>query len=127
MQNLFVISGNYTNYDRPFMSYYKKSNMSNRWTPIAAMMVDNAACTVFEGKIVVSGGTRKPFEDRSIVTTYEMKYILKLDFLEAYDYHENKWSSFRSMLKQRNNHTAVSIGNKMFIAGGMSSSCEQCH
>ena len=49
---------------------------------------------------------------------------LDLTSVEAYDYHENKWSSFRSMLKPRSNHTAVSIGNKIFIVGGFSNNCE---
>ena len=35
--------------------------------------------------------------------------------LEAYDYHENKWSAFPSMLSATANHTAISISNKMFM------------
>ena len=53
-------------------------------------------------------------------------YYLKA--VEAYAYHENKWSYFPSMLTARSNHTDVSINNKMFVVGGFSksvfSSCE---
>ena len=42
----------------------------------------------------------------------------KLKTIETFDYHENKWSSFPSMLEQRENHTVISISNKMFVIGG---------
>ena len=46
--------------------------------------------------------------------------ICNLNSVEAYDYHENKWSYFPSMLSRRRNHTAISISNKMFVIGGRS-------
>ena len=64
---------------------------------------EHEACAVFEDKIVVSGGTIwKPGK-------------VYLNSIETYYYHENKWSSFPTMLSPRKNHSAVSIGNKMFI------------
>ena len=69
-----------------------------------------AACTVFEGKIVVSGG---------------LGYS-KLKSVEVYDHYENKWSYYPDMLEARHGHSAVSMNNKMFIIGGIISnnSCE---
>ena len=62
----------------------------------------NAACPVFEGKILVSGG-RIHYQNNTI---------------EAYGYHKNKVSYFPCMLSPRNNCTIVSISNKMLMIGG---------
>ena len=61
-----------------------------------------AACTVFEGKIVVTGGIYK---------------WIRLQSVEAYDYDQNRWNFLPEMLKRRYNHSSVSMGNKMFIIG----------
>ena len=57
MQKLFVIGGkdHWGRYDRSCMFYEKQSD---NWSSFAAMMEERerAPCTVFEGKIVVSGG-----------------------------------------------------------------------
>ena len=110
MQKLFVISGKNVEdeCDRSCMVYDKQSDS---WNYIAYMMEgrEKAACTVFEGRIVVSGGSY----------AHEYDYNQKLlDTVEAYDHHEDKWSYFEPMLSQRSNHTAVSISNKMFMIGG---------
>ena len=60
----------------------------------------NAACTVFDGKIVVSGGE----QDWGILKS-----------VEAYDYYEDKWTFYASMIERRYGHSAVSLGNKMFV------------
>ena len=66
-----------------------------------------AACTLFEGKIVVTGGC---FYSYSV---------------EAYDYYENKWTYLPHMIESRNSHASVSMGNKLFVVGGEhTSSCE---
>ena len=59
----------------------------------------NAACTVFESKIIVSGG-------------YESKSV------EAFDYYENKWTYLPEMIDKRCDQAAVSMGNRMFVIGG---------
>ena len=85
----------------------------------------NAACAVFEGKIVVSGGCNNNTKIRR--TAVARRRILKqviLNSVESYDYHENKWSYFPCMLSKRANHTAVSIGNKLFMIGGSSNNSE---
>ena len=70
-----------------------------------------AACTVYEGKIVVSGGCRNSFYLKSV---------------EAYDYYENKWTYFLDMNEGRYKHASVSMGNKMFVIGGYrKSTCEK--
>ena len=70
----------------------------------------SAASTVFEGKIVVTGGTDNWY---------------KLKSIEAYDYYENKWNSLPDMIERRSYHASVSMGNKLFVIGGESTtSCE---
>ena len=64
---------------------------------------DFAACTVFEGKIVVTGGTDNWY---------------KLNSVEAYDHYENKWTYLPDMIERRYYHDSVSMGNKMFVIGG---------
>ena len=58
-----------------------------------------SACTVFEGKIVVTGG-------------------LTTKSVEAYDYYENKWTYLPDMIVKRYHHSSVSMGNKIFVIGG---------
>ena len=60
-------------------------------------------CTVFEGKIIVTGGRNNYHELKSV---------------ESYDYYKNKWIYLPDMINGRINHAAVSMGNKMFVIGG---------
>ena len=66
-------------------------------------MNQGAACTVFEGKIVVTVGDNDWDELQSV---------------EAYDYYENEWTYLRDMIEERSFHSTVSMGNKIFVIGG---------
>ena len=67
-------------------------------------------CAVFEGKIIVTGGKNNDHTLKSI---------------ESYDYYENKWTNLPNMLEERNDHAAVSMGNKLFVIGGRyTTNCE---
>ena len=89
---------------------------------------ENAACTVFEGKIVVSGGHRKDHhrytDSNGSIIISSRKVNVQLKSIEAYDYHGNIWNTFPSMQSPRKNHTAVTISNKIFMIGGNSNVCE---
>ena len=99
---MFVIGGsnfgnpNYTN------ACLKYDVQQEKWNYIASMNGKRfaAACTVFEGKIVVSGG----------INDHQ-----KLKSVEAYDYHENKWTRLPDMLEKRSNYFLKSLSNKMFV------------
>ena len=126
MQKVFVISE--TGNKKPSWFYNKDTN---KWTSIASIIDDRegSACTVFEGKIVVSGGVRKKIIPNrvypgGIANNCLRQSIINLNSIEAYDYYNNKWSYFPSMLSKRVNHTAVSLSNKMIIIGGNSDYCE---
>ena len=45
--------------------------------------------------------------------------------VEAYDHYENKWTYLPNMIKERQYHASVSMGNKLFAIGGRNiKSCE---
>ena len=70
------------------------------------------ACTVFEGKIVISGGI--------VNNGYE-----SLKSVEAYDHVADEWSRLPSMIEARFFHSSVAVRNKLFVIGGFDSKrCE---
>ena len=84
-------------------TYDYNSNVRNK---IADLKIarEFAACTVFEGKIVVTGG---------------YNYVhSELKSVKAYDYYKNKWTYLPDIIEKRCNHAVVSMGNKMFVVGG---------
>ena len=111
-QNLFVIGGNYK-YETFLNTCLKYEVKHNKWSSIGNMneRKDDLACTVFDGKIVVSGGWNSRSDLKSV---------------EAYDHHDDKWIFLPDMHFERYEHSAVSMGNKMFIIGGFvqGNSCE---
>ena len=114
MQKLFVISSSISRNSSKCMFYDTKSN---KWCITATMKKYrlSAACTVFEGDIIISGGFAV-----SSLRDWNLKTV------EAYDHHENKWSYYPNMLKARSFHSAVSMNNKMFMIGGQenNNNCE---
>ena len=118
MQKVFIITEKHS--DTPSMFY---DDQTNQWTSITSCVrnMEEAATTVFEGKLILSGGLRKKSRiDRSGRATRIFHQQTKLKSIEAYDFHENKWSYLPSMLSTRVNHSSVSISNKMFMIGGSS-------
>ena len=113
MQKIIVIGG-HINYKsiNSCMAYDIKTN---QWNYIASMNEsrDNASCTVFNGKLVVTGG----YDSRAFNSF--------LKSVEAFCFHENKWTQLPDMLQRKSGHSTVSLGNKMFlIARYFSDSCE---
>ena len=112
MGNLYLIGGYNISYEESLSSSYSYNFDSNTWIETAKLNKarDCAACTVFEGKIVVTGG---------------VYYLPQIKSVEAYDYHEDKWTYLPDMIEERSYHAAVSMGNKMFVIGGKyTTSCE---
>ena len=104
MKNIFLFGGWHNrvakksclvyNYTQKFWSFIE--NMNKRRSA--------AACAVFEGKIIVSGGKEK--------------LIDHLRSVEAYDHYENKWFYFPDMVEARVRHSLVTLGNKVFAISG---------
>ena len=70
----------------------------------------DAACTIFESRIVVTGGRDEDYDLKSV---------------EAYDYYENKRTYLPDMVEERSQHAVVSMGCKIFVIGGnCTTSCE---
>ena len=90
--------------------------MKGTKTYIAAMMKHRhcVAYTVFEGKIAVTGGK---FCELFGHNRYYYYYTAGLKSVEAYCSHENKWSQFPDLLRERCDHGSVSMGNKLFVIG----------
>ena len=70
----------------------------------------DAACTVYGGRVVVSGGDSNDHHD--------------LFTVEAYDHVANTWSYMPNMNKGRRSHKSVAIRNKLFVIGGFVANCE---
>ena len=81
------------------------------WRDVASMneIRSYAACTVFEGRVVVSGG-------------YGINGIL--NSVEAYDHMAAEWSYMPNMVKKRGTHSLVAVRNKLFAIGGYVDTCE---
>ena len=100
---------------------------TNKWTSIASMIEyrEKSACTVFEGKITISGGFRTERIPNGVNPDGSINYSLTYHYkgiksIEAYDHNIGKWFYLPNMLSARNRHSAVSIGNKLFMIGGNS-------
>ena len=108
---LFILGGgtNYCNYFKP---------KTNDWYTPAFVSEEtvHSSCTVFEGKIVFSGGTEC---SRFILHHRPRRGV------EIYDFFANRWSPMPNMLQRRTNHASIGIRNKLFIIGGSrTNTCE---
>ena len=86
---------------RSCLKYYTETSDWNFVTKMNSYR-QLSSCTVFEGKILVTGG----YDDSTLKS------------VESYDHYENKWTHLPDMIEKRYNHGAVSMGNKMFVIGG---------
>ena len=72
------------------------------------------ACSVFEGRVVVSGGLRGSIFINDLLNT-----------VEAYDHVANTWFKLPNMIKARYYHKSIAIKNKLFIVGqDVTKTCE---
>ena len=117
MKDLYVFGG-YCDLDYS-KTCFKYVTRSKKWIKISDMKIkkEDAACTPFEGKIIVSGGKvhrgcKKVLHGLAYVDDGVSKSV------EAYDYHENNWTSLPDMINSKSSHEAVSVGNKMFVIDG---------
>ena len=83
MKNIYVIGGGGLHHNTE--TCLKYTTRDSKWNSIANMCSTRscAGCTVFEGRIVVSGGWNG------------------LKSVEAYDHHENKWTYLPVMINKR--------------------------
>ena len=106
-QDLFIIGGSY-DYNKLLNTCLKYDVKQNKQNNIAKINERRSklSCTVFNGKIAISGG----FD-----IGYQYNGFLKS--VESYDHHKHKWILLADMEFKRIGHSAVSMSNKMFIIG----------
>ena len=111
MKCIYVVGGRFTYQSKK--TCLKYTTIDSKWKSIANLNNSRtfASCTVFEGKIVVSGGVLNRHK--------------RFKSVEAYDHHENKWTYLPDMINERSGHGSISMGNKMFVIGGkLNKTCE---
>ena len=81
------------------------STRERRWRKIASMREKRfeAACAVFQGRVVVSGGCCGLIDSKTV---------------EAYDHVADEWFEMPSMNEGRQRHCSVATRNKLFVVGG---------
>ena len=106
MKSVYVIGGYLgdVRYSKECLRYEIKNN---KWTQIAPLKIKrcNSACTVFEGKIVATGGEN---------------YKGTLKSVESYDHYKKKWTSLSDMIGGKFEHSAINMGNKLFVISSVS-------
>ena len=82
------------------------------WKKVARMsqVRYNAACVVFEERIVVSGGKDNNLD--------------KLNNVESYDVVGDNWSPMPNMTSSKSGHSLVVVRNKLFVIGYGTDTCE---
>ena len=104
MKNFYVFGGYKRVASKSSCFVFKCSE--SHWSYIESMNSKRhcAACEVFEGKIVVSGG----IDSRTVLRS-----------LEAYDHHSNRWGRLPDMIETRYRQSLVTSGNKLYAIGGV--------
>ena len=112
VDKIYIIGGSDENYRIFTNSCLEFDTKSTKWKIATGMNTerDIAACAVFEGRIVVSGGAT---------------FSVELDSVEAYDHVANAWFDMPNMVESRSCHKSVAIKHKLFVIGGASTiTCE---
>ena len=109
MDSVYIMGGilDDVNENRTIATCLELNTKSHKWKEILRMSNarKHSACSVFEGRIFVSGGF---FGDE------------KLSIVEAYDHVGGKWEKMPSMIQSRSYHKSVAVKNKLFVTGGYS-------
>ena len=122
MENIYILGGSCRRDWTPNLVYEScvvfdiEAYVTERFRETSAMLFgrEKSACSVFGGRIVVSGGEIDDGWFYQGSTT-----------VEVYDHCANEWSRMPDMLQGRFNHASVSIRNKLYMIGGtLNRQCE---
>ena len=112
MSRIYILGGSDGYSPLPVcMSYDVKSNKWNDILNMNDVRVD-AASTIFEEKVIISGGFNQ--------NTAALKTV------ENYDHVTDAWSFMPNMIKGRINHKLVTVKNKMFVYDNVSDDYDKC-
>ena len=112
INDIFLIGGKKEGCSLDFyLKFNAKCFDKNKWKRIAVanQKREYAACAVFEGKIVVSGGIGR---GRGLNT------------VEHYDVIGDEWTRMAYMMNGTYKHSMVSLENKLFVIGKSPNKCE---
>ena len=104
MDKVFILGGSLSS------SCIEFNTTTRKWRQVARMKESrrNSSCTVFEGRVVVSGNSS----------------FLTASSVEAYDHIAEAWHDMPNMVERRHSHKSVAIRNKLFVIGGITSTGE---
>ena len=109
MDEIYIIGGNK---DRTASGLCEKFDpKQQKCVKVASLHILRTwpACSVFNGKIVVTGGNDWLNDTRTV---------------EAYDHTTDRWSFMPNMIFARANHGSAVVRNKLFVVGGYDAECE---
>ena len=105
MDNVYIIGGQFCHVigEDETATCFELNTKSLKWKEVSRMNTarDLSACSVFEGRIIISGGR---FHDI-------------LNTVEAYDHVGNSWENIVNMVIERCGHKSVAVKNKLFAIG----------
>ena len=109
MDNVYIfggLMGEILNDGHELATCFELNTKCLKWKKLSRM--NNAsmfsACSVFEGRIVVSGGSYN---------------FGRFKTVKAYDHVGNTWENMPNMINARDGHKSVAVKNKLFIVGGL--------
>ena len=115
IDNIFVIGGNRNpSLTNSCIQYNTKNNQTNQVARMSEIRGD-AACTIFGGKIVVSGG---------VTRNNRMLLLYSTNSVEVYDHIADAWSYMPDMMVGKRQHSLVAIKSKLFVIARHRDDCE---
>ena len=113
MDQIYIVGGKNGHNNEYLNTCVKFDTKNNSLTGVAWMRWYrvSGSCSVFEGRIIVTGGFNIDF---NIGYNY---HVQELNTVEAYDHIANRWSSMPNMIERRCFHASAAMRNKLFIIG----------
>ena len=111
IDKIFIIGGTFRHWTRT-KSCFQFGTKYYNWKEVAGMNEarEDAACAVFDGTVVVSGGWGNDGDE--------------LNTVEAYDVVADEWSSMPNMISGKYYHSLLAVRNKLFVIGRSRDTCE---
>ena len=112
INKIYVFGAYFRQNFETFNSCLQFNTKNEKWkvTTIMNEARRHAACIVFKGNIIVSGGTNN--------NNY------RLNTVESYDVFANKWSLMPNTINDYNYHSLVVVKDKLFVVGDEINCCE---
>ena len=111
LNSIYIIGGFYSNAALDSCSQYNTKSSNVKETSRMNTARFRAACAVFEGRIVVSGGYVEERHDfLGVVFNFS-------NSVEVYDHIADTWSNMPNMVEGTCDHSLVAVKNKLYVIG----------